>query len=153
MRPKLKSNEEIDLIGSLSAAAAGKLLGVTGRTLHNWHAPRRSDGRYDATALVRWYVEREREAEALLAPGSDSPGLERYRLARAALVELQLEREKQTVLPVDRVRETLGRWAGILRRAGERLRQRHGNDAGDVLADALEECRKVIETELPKESP
>lgn len=91
----------------------------------------------------RPYGRGESADDPLLQDG-DSPGLERYRLAKASLAELELEERRRSLLPVVKVREALSRWATIVRRMGERLGQRWGADAQTLVNDALTECEQVL---------
>jgi hypothetical protein len=78
-----------------------------------------------------------------LLSGGDSPGLERYRLAKAQHAELDLAERRGQVIDVGKCRDVLGRWAALLRRAGERVGKLHP-DAGKALSEALDECRGVV---------
>ncbi len=109
-------------------------------------------GRYELSAIVQWlrnagpwrpYGRGDAPDDPLLAAG-DSPGLERYRLAKAALAELELAERQQSLLPVDKVREALLRWATLLRRMGERLGKRFGPEASRTVNDTLDECDRVL---------
>jgi phage terminase Nu1 subunit (DNA packaging protein) len=113
-------------------------------------------GAYDFAAIIPWlrtkgpwrqHVKVEND-DPLLAADGDSPGLERYRLAKAALAELELEERKGTLLSREKVRTTLIRWATVLRRMGERIAKRFGNEASEAVNDALGECQAVIDYEF-----
>lgn len=86
--------------------------------------------------------------DELLAGSSDSPALERYRLARAKLSELELEERRESLIPRDRVRNGLSRFALILRQLGERLGQRYGPEATLSVNDALDDCQRVVDDEF-----
>ena len=83
-------------------------------------------------------------SDTLLAADVDSPGLERYRLAKAAIAELDLEERRGGLMALGKVRTALGRWSAIIRHLGERLAKRYGNEAAESLNDALAECHRVI---------
>ena len=89
-----------------SQAVAAEVLGVDARTLRRWEAaPRRGDGTYSLRELVAWRI-REVEAEYMAAgadtTGQGSDGLERFRRARAELVELDLrERRGELLIAAD----------------------------------------------------
>ena len=83
-------------------------------------------------------------ADPLLAEG-DSPALERYRLAKAKLAELDLENRKGDLIEVAKCRDLLARWAVVLRRMGERLAKRYGNDASLTVNESLSECKSVAD--------
>jgi hypothetical protein len=79
------------------------------------------------------------DVDPLLAIG-DSPALERYRLGKAKMIEMDLaEREKATV-QLDALREGFRPFASILRSAGERLARQYGNDAAAIYNEALEDA-------------
>ena len=86
--------------------------------------------------------------EEMLVGAADSPALERYRLARAKLSELELEERRKSLLPRDRVRTGLSRFAVILRQLGERLGQRYGPEATSSVNDALDDCQRVVDDEF-----
>jgi phage terminase Nu1 subunit (DNA packaging protein) len=104
----------------------------------------RRDGPWQPHARHRG-VDDELEDEAEV-----SEGLERYRLAKAALAELELAERQHQLVSVERIREGLLRWSVILKRAGERLRKRFGTDAHRVVTEALAECGRVIDDEFAK---
>lgn len=116
-------------------------------------------GSYDAHEISRWlrstgpwrqHAKAAEEDELLLgtSAGSDSPGLERFRIAKANLAELELQERKRQLVSVDRVRSILTRWSGPLRRLGESLSKRFGTEASLAFNEALEECESVIDSEL-----
>jgi hypothetical protein len=80
-----------------------------------------------------------------LMQGVGSPALERYREERALIARLdRLERESR-LIPRDQVRESLGRIAAILRGAGDGLQRRFGNEAVDMLHEALADAQREID--------
>jgi hypothetical protein len=84
------------------------------------------------------------DADALLGSDAPSPALERYREERAAIARLdRLERERVLVRR-DEIRQGLGRIAAILRTAGETLGQQYGNDAAEILNEALDDAERDI---------
>ncbi len=108
-------------------------------------------GRYDLRQIIPWLIRRGKHAatpageneDPLLAVG-DSPGLERYRLAKAELAELELQVRKGTLIPIDAVKDTISRWSALIRRMGESLAKRFGNEAAELLNETLVECRRVV---------
>ena len=85
------------------------------------------------------------DEDALLGSDAPSPALERYREERAAIARLdRLERE-QVLVRRDEIRQGLGRIAAILRTAGETLQQQYGNDAADILNEALDDAERDID--------
>ena len=88
-----------------------------------------------------------REDDQLLQ-GGNSPALERYREERALLARLdRLEREGR-LLPLDEVREALGRIAAILRGAGDALQRQFGAAAMQLLHEALDDAQREITRSL-----
>lgn len=83
-------------------------------------------------------------SDPLLVADVDSPGLERYRLAKAALAELELEERKGSLIPLEKVRDVLSRWSSLIRRMGESLSKRFGKDAAELLNETLAECRRLV---------
>lgn len=88
------------------------------------------------------------DPEAMLLEGPSTPALERLRLAKAQLAELELAAKRQQLVPVEEVRSgLLGPFAGALRRAGEVLGRNYGPGAQQVLDDALEAGRALLGAE------
>jgi hypothetical protein len=81
----------------------------------------------------------------LLMQGSGSPALEDYRRERAAMAKWdRLEREG-VLLPRDQVREALGRWASIIRAAGDALQRQFGAAAAEILFEALDDSDRDMD--------
>ena len=118
-------------------------------------------GAYDVQEVVQWLRSvgpwrqhaRPEEDDPDLAGGPDSPGLERYRLAKAAIAELELEQRKASLLSRDKARTALVRWASIIRRLGERLGKRYGPEATLTVNDALSECQLVVDHDFSGDEP
>ena len=115
---------------------------------------RGSSLRFDAVAVVTARVERESRRSAPdptddpLLDGSDSPALERYRLARAKLAERDLsERDGETV-KVSVLRPVIRPGLTALRSGGDALRRKFGNEAGDIFNEALDAFGKACEKAL-----
>jgi phage terminase Nu1 subunit (DNA packaging protein) len=108
-------------------------------------------GAYDLCEIIPWMRKRFGEktsGDPLLDAEVDSPGLERYRLAKAALAELDLAERNRTLLPLEEGRAALSRWASIIRRLGEQLGKRFGPDATTAVNDAILECQHVVDHDL-----
>lgn len=91
------------------------------------------------------------QVEDPLLVGSDSPQLERYRAAKAGLAELDLEQRKKTHVDAHELHDGFMAIAGIVRRsAGDTLLARFGNDATEILNDAIEEAIRQFLTLVPK---
>ena len=54
----MASSDEIKTLQRLSQRAAAFLLSVTPRTIRKYDVPRRTDGSYDARAVMRWMCSR-----------------------------------------------------------------------------------------------
>lgn len=95
------------------------------------------DGPWDASAVFAWWREnRDRHAEVDM-DGPPSPALERYREARAKMVELDYDERRGELIPRDDWNTFVGRVCGILRRAAEVLQRTCGPSAHAVLDDAI----------------
>jgi phage terminase Nu1 subunit (DNA packaging protein) len=91
-------------------------------------------------------------AEDPLLAGGDSPGLERYRLAKAKHAELDLEHRKGELIEKEKAKAVLSRWAWLIRQMGERLAKRYGNDVAITINDTLAECRRAVQEVVNDES-
>lgn len=115
-------------------------------------------GRYDLSEILRWLLSdgplRTRgdiesgPIDELVCGSGDSPNLERYRLARAQLAELELEQKRRAVFPRDMARSVLGRVASLWRRYGERLGKRHGPEEVVSFNETFTEAQRVIDDEF-----
>ncbi len=85
------------------------------------------------------------EPVVTLAAG-DSPGLERGRIARAKISELELQERQGSLVPQDEMREWLGRFVAIFRLAAETI-EKLSPASAKVLDEALDEMEREIETE------
>jgi len=79
-----------------------------------------------------------------LLVGTDSPALERYRLARAKIAEHELEEKIEQLIPREQIHDGMTQLAGLLRSCGEQLQRAYGDDALDILNEALTGCQRVI---------
>jgi hypothetical protein len=86
----------------------------------------------------------------------DSPGLERYREARADMAEMERDRLRLNLIPREELDPALAQFAGLLRRAGEALKRQFGNDAAALLNEAVDEAeagwRTLLGVEAERES-
>lgn len=136
--------------------AAARSLGVNRNTFAAWSSradfPGGGDGPWKLDEIVPWIVGRQQRRPAaddpLMDDATESPGLERYRQAKAAHAELDVAARQGELVDVAKLRAVHSRWAAILRRAGEQLQRRHGPDAARTLNNALGECRAAIDLEL-----
>ena len=82
--------------------------------------------------------------DPLLADG-DSPGLERYRLAKAKHAELDFEERQGTLIDKEKCRDILARWGVVIRKMGDRVSKRFGIEANRIVSEAIDECQSVVE--------
>lgn len=85
--------------------------------------------------------------DPLLAEG-DSPGLERYRMAKAQHAELDLQARRGELIDVGKCRETISRWAIVIRRMSERLQKRYGAGVSSEIETTLSECDGIVRETL-----
>lgn len=83
-----------------------------------------------------------------LLAGVDSPQLERYRSAKASLAEMDLEERKKTHANINDLESALVRYASMVRRGGEILQRRFGNDASDILNSAIDEAEQIVKASI-----
>lgn len=76
---------------------------------------------------------------------TDSPALERYRDYRAKLARLEFEEREGSHVPIADIDGALVRFGNRLRMAGEVLQRRWGNEAADVLNEAITDALKDYE--------
>lgn len=77
--------------------------------------------------------------------GSDSPNLERYRLAKAQQVEMELAVRRGQLMPTDWVREGYGQVASLVRSLGENLQRKYGAGALRMLNNTLDKADESFE--------
>lgn len=80
--------------------------------------------------------------------GFDSPGLERYRLAKAEITELDLAAKKKQMVSRDSIGDGLVRCSGVLRGALENLQRQFGPEALAIMDDALAEYDRIVHEEF-----
>jgi hypothetical protein len=138
--PKLTSQQQIQVLGSLAQGAAAAIVGLSARTFRDSDAPRNADGTYDARELARWIRKTSTQSDDLLA-GGDSPALERYRIARAQSAELDLSERRGKLVDVDAMAEWFGaEVAAPIRRAIGTLRTRFGDEAAELISEAIDKA-------------
>jgi len=75
-----------------------------------------------------------------MAAEADSPALERWRAAKAELAEYELAEKRETVVPIEAVKDEMTAFSDSLRRFGERLMRRYGPDASRDMNKALDQA-------------
>ncbi len=147
MKNTTSTKAQISTLSTLSQGAAAHLVGLSTRTLRDSDAPRNSDGSYSGRDLLSWFAHQASGDVTLGAP-TDSPGLERYRMARAKMAELDLAIRRGELIEVAAWRELMARWANRLRRCGDMLARKFGNDALAVQTDAIADMNTITDTFL-----
>jgi hypothetical protein len=114
--------------------------------------------RFDAPAVaealanhrVRLAAPAPESDDPLLVGGSDSPGLERYRQAKATLAEMEAAERQGKIIEVDVVVELLRPCPAIFRSAADRARRKWGNDIGDYFNEIVDEYDTAMSRALDK---
>ena len=83
----------------------------------------------------------------------ESVGLERYRLAKAELAELELRQRKGDLIVRAECRVILRKWGDIIKRCRNRLFKNHGLEARRILDKAVENCQRLLDSELGDNTP
>lgn len=113
-----------------------------------------TQGHYVLQDIARWlrtdgpwrpYQRPETTSDDPLLADGDSPALERYRLAKAKHAELDFEHRKGELIEREKARDIFSRWAVVIRRMGEKLAKRYGNDAAETVNETLEECAAIVQ--------
>lgn len=79
-----------------------------------------------------------------LLNGGDSPNLERYRAARASMAEMELDRARGSHVRVEDIGTMLIAFSTSIRRGGDVLRRKFGNEAAEILAEAIDDAERAI---------
>ena len=111
------------------------------------------------TLLNAWLDERTEDAlknvnptgeddPLLLGGGDRSPALERYRSARADIAELDVQERRKVTVHIDLIRRATAFVVSAPKNAVDSLMKRFGNDAGEMVneavAEAVEQIKKVF---------
>lgn len=97
---------------------------------------------------VWWYLRKEAQpvpAEADMLAGTESDGLERYRLARAQQEEIKLAEQRGQIVKLTEFEETVQAILGPYRRFAEHLKRVAGVDLWSMLQEANEEVLQGLE--------
>jgi hypothetical protein len=78
----------------------------------------------------------------------DENALERYRNAQAEIAELKLAKEKQHLIPKETVEQSMNVLGNQIRKSQELLTKRFGEDAGQILQDAIEAINQLNTEEV-----
>ena len=79
-----------------------------------------------------------------MSSGDTTPALERWRHHKANLAELDEAERRQSLVPRESMHAALGHLAGILRNAADNIQRHHGQEAGRIIDDALDEFESLI---------
>ena len=154
----MKSEAKLIDATKLTAGQAGGLFGLTGGAIAKWHsrhhAPRNRDRTYNLAKLIAWReVQLRAESDEVLAreDAPRSPALERMRVARAELSELDLAERLGNMVPVADVERREIDIAVAFRTSLEslpaelspRLADRSALEIEEELEDA---CRRILKT-------
>jgi len=129
--------------------------GVSATTIKEWKrqesCPIGESGPYDVFAIGKWVGHRDANLtgnnrqkrlplgdDPLLA-GFDSPALEEYRRAKAALANLDLAQRERELIPLERLQLFHAEMAHVLRQASDTLQRHHGPEALAIIEEALRE--------------
>ena len=129
----------------LTRRQIAEALGKTERTITNWvkDGCPRQNGKYSLPAVIEWLIAREVD---IAGTGVDSPALERYREARAKLVELELKERQGLLLDAKEVGDAEFNLARQIRDAFQNLPNRlcdqfsamsDRNEIQQVMADEI----------------
>lgn len=102
--------------------------------------------RFDGPAVVHAYsdyklagVQKRLGDDAAMAAGGESPALERFRLARAKIAEMEAEEREKTHVCLAEMIPLIQRMAGAVRGASENLQRKFGPEIADVYNEAIQE--------------
>ncbi len=97
---------------------------------------------------VWWYLRKEAQpvpSDPDMLAGTESDGLERYRLARAQQEEIKLAEQRGQIVKLTEFEETVQAILGPYRRFAEHLKRVAGNDLWSMLQEANEEVLQGLE--------
>ena len=145
-----------------SVADLGVAMGVSRQTAYEWlkkpDFPQAVDGAFSVRLVAEWKLLRDQELErkragpAPVDPNSDDPllnsgdsiGLERYRMAKAQLAEMDLAEREKVMLNAEAVHDGLAVISQTFRQACEELQRRFGGDAHAIIEQAITEAESTI---------
>ena len=97
---------------------------------------------------VWWYLRKEAQpvpSDPEMLAGTESDGLERYRLARAQQEEIKLAEQRGQIVKLTDFEETVQAILGPYRRFAEHLKRVAGNDLWSMLEEANSEVLEGLE--------
>ena len=136
--------------GKLRGRDIAALWGISEMAVSHWHSrdgcPRNPDKTWHLPSVIAFREERFQEANNM-ASTAPSPALERWREESARMAELKRKAMEASLVPLTEMKAWLGRLALILRNGQEVLQRIHGNEAADIVREALEEWESELEKE------
>lgn len=147
-------------VGSVTNLAVA--MDVSRQTAHGWlkkpDFPEAVDGTYSVRQVAEWRLLRDQELERRRAgpapadPNSDDPllnagdsvGLERYRMAKAQLAELDLAEREKVMLSAEAVHDGLAIISQAFRKACEAIQRKFGAEAFSILEESVKEAESQI---------
>ena len=115
----------------------------------------------DVVAIIRGFhdfLSRHRhrlatvDSDEMQMRSGESHTLERWRLAKAKIAEIELEEKLETIILIDSVRDSLITMAHVLRGVGEKLRHHFGQAAADVLNEGFEDLDRTYQVKYGPKS-
>lgn len=109
------------MFNKLNALQLSQAVGCHRTTVHRWiktGLPRNKDKTFDLPTVIKFLISRERQAaieEHAFSENCDSPALERYRTARAAMSELDLRIKEGSWIEKARFESALAQRAMIFK--------------------------------------
>ncbi len=126
--------------------------GVSEQAFRKWMTqpgfPKAPDGSVCLWDLAVWRHRLDSGSEfgEEIEGGSDSPGLERYRLARAEQEEIKLAKMRGDFISRDDVHTALMETGSIMKEAGERIIRTGGNDLAGIFLNAWAQVMNRLES-------
>ena len=124
--------------------------------VRNWDCPRNTDGKYNIPAVIKWRIEQEviRMVPTDLDPdliGAPSDKLEELRGVKVELAKLDLSQRHGELLVKDDALLIMRTLASLVRNATAQLQREYGNDAADIIREAIAELEPRVNAALAKE--
>ncbi len=102
---------------------------------------------HSRTILDAWVRQQKAKLPADADPllnGGDSPALEEYRKHRARSAKVEADEKERISVPRAILEPALRQSAGVMRRVGETLARRFGNEAGDIYNEGVDRVEETI---------
>jgi hypothetical protein len=137
------SSAEIAAMGRLTQQSTAWLLGISQpyKIGPKSDAPRNGDGSYNARDMVAWFVARNSD-DLLGGPVTDN--LDRLRAVNADIKTLELEKLRASMVSVADAKAMVFHTLGKVKTSIEHIQRRFGNDAADLVIEAVEVALKDL---------